>query len=83
VTGQARAGIKSCDKGQFLYPKDRAVRWCDRGYIFYVLEGELVSELHDGRKSVMTTGTSYHVSDLGDPAHRSYSKYGAKMFVVD
>jgi hypothetical protein len=53
-----------------------ADHWCD-------LEGELVSELRDGRKSVMTAGTSYHVSDFGDPAHRSYSKNGAKIFIVD
>jgi len=60
-----------------------ADHWCDRGHIFYVLEGEIVSELSDGRKTVMTAGTSYHVSDFGDASHRSYSKNGARIFVVD
>lgn len=60
-----------------------ADHWCDRGHIFYVLEGELVSELKNGSKTVMTAGMSYHVSDFGDPAHRSSSKNGAKIFIVD
>ncbi|NMM43193.1 cupin domain-containing protein [Rhodospirillaceae bacterium KN72] len=60
-----------------------ADHWCDRGHVFYVLEGELVSELKDGRKTVMTAGQSYHVSDFGDAAHRSYSENGAKLFIVD
>ena len=60
-----------------------ADHWCDRGHIFFVLEGELVSELKDGRKTTMTAGMSYQVSDYGDAAHRSYSKNGAKVFIVD
>ena len=60
-----------------------ADHWCDRGHVFYVLEGELVSELKDGRKTKMTAGTSYVVSDFGDAAHRSYSEHGAKLFIVD
>jgi len=60
-----------------------ADHWCDRGHVFYVLEGELVSELKDGRKTVMTAGMSYHVSDSGDAAHRSSTRNGAKIFIVD
>ena len=60
-----------------------ADHWCDRGHILYVLEGELVSELKDGRKSTMTAGMSYQVSDFGDAAHRSSTISGAKIFVVD
>ena len=60
-----------------------ADHWCDRGHVFYVLEGELVSELRDGRKTVMTAGMSYHVSDFGDAAHRSSSRTGAKILIVD
>ena len=47
------------------------------GHILYVLEGELVSELKDGRTTVMTAGMSYQVSDFGDAAHRSSTKTGA------
>ncbi len=60
-----------------------ADHWCDRGHILYVLEGEMVSELKTGEKTVMTAGMSYHVSDFGDAAHRSSTETGAKLFIVD
>lgn len=60
-----------------------ADHWCDRGHVLYVLEGELESELKDGRKIMLTAGMSYQVSDFGDAAHRSSTKTGAKLFIVD
>lgn len=60
-----------------------ADHWCDRGHILYVLEGELISELKDGRVSVLTPGMSYQVSDFGDSPHRSRTETGAKLFIVD
>lgn len=60
-----------------------ADHWCDRGHILYVLEGELTSELKDGRSVVMTPGMSYQVSDFGDAPHRSRTAKGAKLFIVD
>jgi len=60
-----------------------ADHWCDRGHILYVLEGELTSELKDGRSVVMTPGMSYQVSDFGDSPHRSRTELGAKLFIVD
>ena len=60
-----------------------ADHWCDRGHVLYVLEGELESELKDGRKFVLTPGMSYQVSDFGDAAHRSFTATGAKLFIVD
>jgi hypothetical protein len=60
-----------------------ADHWCDRGHILYVLSGSLTSELKDGRTFVLTTGMSYHVSDFGDPAHRSSTAEGATLFIVD
>lgn len=60
-----------------------ADHWCDRGHILYVLEGELTSELKDGRSVVMTPGMSYQVSDFGDSPHRSRTEVGAKLFIVD
>jgi uncharacterized cupin superfamily protein len=58
-----------------------ADHWCDRGHVLYVLEGEL--ELRDGRTFKLTPGMSYQVSDFGDAAHRSSTKIGAKLFIVD
>jgi hypothetical protein len=60
-----------------------ADHWCDRGHILYVLSGEIVSELRDGRRFALSQGMSYQVSDFGDAAHRSYSPKGATLFIVD
>jgi hypothetical protein len=59
-----------------------ANHWCSRGHVLLVLEGELVTELQDGRKFTLTAGTSYQVEDIGYP-HRSYTEKGAKLFIVD
>lgn len=60
-----------------------ADHWCDRGHVLYVLEGELHTELKDGRTFTLTAGMSYQVSDHGDAAHRSSTRTGAKLFIVD
>ncbi len=60
-----------------------ADHWCDRGHVLYVLEGELDTELRDGRTFRLTAGMSYQVSDFGDEAHRSSTKTGVKLFIVD
>ncbi|WGD49100.1 DHCW motif cupin fold protein [Bradyrhizobium sp. CB1650] len=60
-----------------------ADHWCDRGHVLYVLQGELDTELHDGRKFKLTAGMSYQVSDFGDAAHRSSTVTGATLFIVD
>lgn len=60
-----------------------ADHWCDRGHVFLVMEGEIVSELADGTSCVLHAGTSYVVSDHGDAAHRSRTATGAKLFIVD
>jgi uncharacterized cupin superfamily protein len=60
-----------------------ADHWCDRGHVLYVVEGELDTELRDGRKFKLKPGMSYQVSDHGDAAHRSSTKIGAKIFIVD
>ena len=60
-----------------------ADHWCDRGHVLYVLEGELDTELRDGRTFTLKSGMSYQVSDHGDAAHRSKTSIGAKLFIVD
>jgi hypothetical protein len=59
-----------------------AGRWCERGHVVLVLEGELVTQLRDGREVVLRCGQSYVVAD-GDGAHRSRSPQGARLFIVD
>lgn len=60
-----------------------ADHWCDRGHVLYVVEGELDTELRDGRTYKLKPGMSYQVSDNGDAAHRSSTKVGAQIFIVD
>ena len=60
-----------------------ADHWCDRGHVLYVLDGELHTELRDGRQFVLTAGMSYQVSDFGDAPHRSSTPTGARLFIVD
>jgi quercetin dioxygenase-like cupin family protein len=59
-----------------------ADHWCVKGHIILCLEGELRTELADGRTFVLTPGASYQVADNAEP-HRSYTRTGAKLFVVD
>ena len=59
-----------------------ADHWCERGHVVLVLEGELVTQLRDGREVVLGPGQSYVVAE-GDGAHRSRSPRGAKLFIVD
>ncbi|WP_319407813.1 DHCW motif cupin fold protein [uncultured Desulfosarcina sp.] len=59
-----------------------ADHWCSKGHILLCLEGELHTELEDGRKFVLTPGMSYQVADKAEP-HRSSTTVGAKLFVVD
>jgi hypothetical protein len=60
----------------------KADHWCSKGHILFCLEGELHTELADGREFILTPGTSYQVADNTDP-HRSYTLTGAKLFIVD
>ena len=64
-------------------PGYKADHWCDRGHVLFVIDGELDTELKDGRTFKLTAGMSYQVSDFGDPAHRSSTAVGAKLFIVD
>lgn len=59
-----------------------ADHWCSRGHVLLVLEGELVTELDDGRKFTLKPGMSYQVADDANP-HRSHTEKGAKLFIVD
>jgi hypothetical protein len=63
-------------------PDYLADHWCEKGHILLCLEGELLTELKDGRVFTLTSGMSYQVSDNGEP-HRSKTKSGAKLFIVD
>jgi len=56
--------------------------WCAKGHVLLCLEGEFETRLADGRTFTLKPGMSYHVGD-GEPPHRSVSRTGAKLFIVD
>ncbi len=60
----------------------RSDHWCEKGHILLCLEGELETQLADGRKFVLKPGVSYQVADQAEP-HRSSTRLGAKLFIVD
>jgi very-short-patch-repair endonuclease len=60
----------------------RSDHWCSKGHILLCLEGELHTELRDGRTFVLKPGMTYQVADGAD-AHRSRTAVGAKLFIVD
>ncbi len=63
-------------------PGYQADHWCEKGHILLCLEGELHTELADGRQFVLTPGMSYQVADHAE-AHRSSTETGAKLFIID
>jgi len=60
-----------------------ADHWCDRGHVLYVVAGEMVVELQDGREFPLAEGAGFQVSDYGDSAHRVRSETGCRVFIVD
>ena len=75
-TGNIRVRIVEYSPGYL------ADHWCSRGHVLYVLSGELVTELKDGRSFTLLPGQSYQVAD-GEEPHRSRTEGGATLFIVD
>ena len=63
-------------------PGYRADHWCEKGHILLCMSGELETELEDGRRFVLRPGMSYQVAD-GAESHRSSTRTGATLFIVD
>lgn len=63
-------------------PGYKADHWCRKGHILLLLDGELHTELDDGRTVTLRAGQSYQVADGAEP-HRSRTEVGARLFIVD
>ena len=74
--GEVRVRMVEYSPGYF------ADHWCVKGHILLCTDGELHTELEDGRKFALKPGMSYQVADNAEP-HRSYTERGAKLFIVD
>lgn len=59
-----------------------ADHWCNKGHIIYCIKGKMKTELQDGRKMKLKKGMTYQVGDDSE-AHRSSSKNGCRLFIVD
>src|SRR5258708_39244906 len=59
-----------------------ADHWCSKGHIIFCVDGELITDLNDGRSFTLKPGMSYQVAD-DDGAHRSHTDKGAQLFIVD
>jgi len=59
-----------------------ADHWCSKGHVILCLEGEMQTELQDGRVFTLKTGMTYQVGDHAE-AHRSSTQSGCKLFIVD
>jgi hypothetical protein len=60
----------------------QADHWCRKGHIVHCLEGEFVSELQNGEKTILKKGMTYVVSDELS-SHRSFTKEGVKVMIID
>ena len=63
-------------------PGYKADHWCHKGHVLFCMEGEMDTELEDGRIMKLTAGMVYMVGDNNEP-HRSSTKTGCKLFIVD
>jgi len=59
-----------------------ADHWCKKGHIVHCLEGEFISELENGEKTLLTKGMTYVVTDELS-SHRSSTTEGVKVMIID
>lgn len=60
----------------------KADHWCSKGHIIFCIDGEMDTELKDGRIMKLLKGMTYFVGDNNE-AHRTSTKTGCKLFIVD
>jgi hypothetical protein len=91
TTHQGEVGVATWRTRQFgdirvrmveYSPGYLADHWCQKGHIILCVEGELHTDLEDGRSFTLKPGMSYQVADGGEP-HRSHTPNGARLFIVD
>lgn len=63
-------------------PGYKADHWCSKGHILLCVEGEMTTELQDGRIMKLSQGMCYFAGDNNE-AHRTSTTTGCKLFIVD
>ncbi|CAN5317722.1 DHCW motif cupin fold protein [soil metagenome] len=59
-----------------------ADHWCRKGHIVHCMEGEFITEMKNGEKTLLQKGQSYIVSDEMSE-HKSFSADGVKLLIID
>lgn len=59
-----------------------ADHWCEKGHIVHCLEGNFITEMQNGEKTLLSQGETYIVSD-NLSSHRSFSENGVKLLIID
>ena len=59
-----------------------ADHWCKKGHIIHCLEGEMITQLDDGRSMNLKKGQTYLVGDNSE-AHKTSTENGCVLFIVD
>ena len=59
-----------------------ADHWCKKGHVLFCVNGEMETTLEDVRVFSLTKDTMYIVGDDCE-AHRSTTKTGCQLFIVD
>ena len=63
-------------------PGYKADHWCSKGHIILCMQGEMDTELEDGRIMNLSEGMTCFVGDNCE-AHKTSSINGCKLFIVD
>jgi quercetin dioxygenase-like cupin family protein len=63
-------------------PGYKADHWCSKGHIILCLEGEMDTELKDGRNMKISKGMCYFVGDTNE-LHKTSTASGCRLFIVD
>ncbi|MBC7588612.1 MAG: DHCW motif cupin fold protein [Chitinophagaceae bacterium] len=63
-------------------PNYLADHWCSKGHIIFCVEGDMQTELKNGSRHQLKKGMIYTVGDNSD-AHKTFSKDGCTLFIVD
>ena len=63
-------------------PGYKADHWCRKGHVLHCLEGQMFTELENGKVHLLKSGMSYLVGDNCE-AHRSSTESGCKLLIVD
>lgn len=94
ITPEIKPGITGFAEWRTFYRDDVRIRqvtyspeyladhWCSKGHIIFCIEGSMETELANGSKHTLSKGLIYTVGDDSD-AHRTYSKQGCVLLIVD